>query len=253
MESEAYLIAAAQGAVQAFSGRGHAQQVRPTLEALLGGAGVPPRSVQEIHWHGGDDEYWLGSLDESFGFAPDVARFQWPVTPLLVHYVVQSSARAMEAKDRELVIVAQETGGQVCALLLASPVVVGRHNLSPQARVARKFSLSSRPGGLIPAAMAALEKADRLEAEQATEDEVAASELPQPGVVQWCATARKGLPGMESFRGAQWLLPGGDLPSGDLFLLAALSARLAESKAPRGMLLSEGSQKAGLATVLERV
>ncbi len=259
--SEAYLIAATHGNVSSLSSHSHAGQVRPILQELFKKSGAPARRVQALHWHGGDQEFWLSSLDSSprfgelqetmLGFLPEMARYQWPAVPLLVHYALQSTARAIEDEDADLVLLAQETGDQAVALLLASPAVVGIYNLSPRARISRKLALSSAPDGLLKAACIALNKPVR-------ETPVPDADQPNPADVQWLAAAKRLAPAQspsqdEYFPGARWLLPGKELPPGDLFLLCALVDRLEGEKAQRGLLLSEGPQKSGLVTVVERI
>jgi len=251
--SEAYLIAAVQGNISSLSGHPHVEQVRPILQRLFEKSGVPARRVQELHWHGGDQEFWLNSLGTAFGFTQELARFQWPGTVLLAHWMLQSAARSIEAGDRDLVILAQETGDQVVALLLASPDAVGIYNLSPRARLGQKLTLSSAPGGLLAAASAVLEKADGSPADRSLADQEAVDQGSTE--IQWVAAARQ--PEADSinasFRAARWLGSDKEVPPGDLFLLCALVGQLEEDKAQRGLLLSEGPQKSGLVTLVERV
>ena len=68
--SEAYLIAFSQGRISPLSGVSHVEQVRPIVQSLISQSGVPARRVQEIHWHGGDKEFWFNSLRPAVGFAP---------------------------------------------------------------------------------------------------------------------------------------------------------------------------------------
>jgi hypothetical protein len=239
--SEAYLIAAAQAGISSISGKPHIEQIQPALQDLFDHAGAPARRVQEVHWHGGDQEFWLSSLGPSFGFSPGLARFQWPPFALLVHSQLQNSARAIEAGERDLVLLAQEAGDQAILLLLASPAAVGTYNLSPYARLDQKFTLSSAPDGLLQNARAGLEKAD-----QGRDD---------PVEIQYLASARR-LEQAEfraAFPSALWLGPDGQTPAADLFLLQALASRLVQEKARWGLLLSEGPLKSGLATRVERV
>jgi len=235
-ELEAYLIAAARGPLQSLSARPHIEQVQPILDELLKTSGAPARRVQEIHWHGGGDEYWLSGLGETYGFANEMARFFWPVTPLLAHTLLHLTARVLISGERELVILAQETGEQAAALLLASPAAVGRYNLVPRARVGAKLALSSTPNGLLAAARAALESAGQ-----------------EMGDVRMLAAARRINTTGDPFPGAQWISPGPELPSGDFFLLAELVKRLEQEKQQCGLLISTGPQKSGLVTLLERV
>lgn len=239
--SEAYLIAAARGSVLSLSGKPHAEQVQPILTELFEKSGAPARRLQEVHWHGGDQDFWLSSsLGPSAGFSPDLARFQWPAVALLAHLELQNCARAIEAGERDLVLLAQEAGDQVVVLLLASPAAVGTHNLSPMARLDLRFALSSAPAGLLKSARTALDKADK---EQ------------EPAEIQWIASARRLEPAAlkAAFPSAQVLAPGADTPVADLFLLHALVSRLVEEKAGWGLLLSEGPQKSGLVTRVERI
>jgi hypothetical protein len=165
------------------------------------------------------------------------------------------------------VILAQETGEQAVVLLLASPSAVGLYNLSPRACLGHKFAISSAPDGLLRAAGSALKKAN-----QALADKEAAQNVLNPptnekdpsskkaaeqetGEVQWIAAARR--PDTASlktaFPQARWLGPDQEVPPGDLFLLCALVSRLEAEKARQGLLLSEGPQKSGLVTLVERI
>jgi hypothetical protein len=151
----------------------------------------------------------------------------------------------METGEADLVLLAQETGDQAVVLLLASPAVVGEYNLSAQVRIQRKLALSSIPDGLLTSAWAALSKPGQEESEQ-----------PNVAGVQWLAAAKRlwqPSPAGDSFPGAKWIQPDKELPPGDLFLLSALADRLEAEKAQRGLLLSEGPQKSGLVTLVERI
>lgn len=230
-EKACYLAGAARGPVQSLSGQPRVAQVEPVLKKLLDGAGVKTDAIQEIHWLGGDDEFWLSGLGRAAGFAPGLARFQWPAVPLLAHTILQSAARVVEAGEKDLVILAQEAGGEAELLLLASQEAVQNGHLVPIARIGFKRAVSAVPDGLLPAAQSALAAAG------------------QPDI-QWLAAARQIAAG-SAFSAAQWLYPGADLPSGDLFLFSALAARLAQENARYGLLVSEGPQKSGLVTLLE--
>lgn len=230
---EAYIVAAELGAVQPLSAAPRSEQVRPILDGLLKTSGVSARDVQEFHWHGGEDEYWLNRLGEAQGFSPDMVRFFWPVTPLLPHSIFHLSARAIEAGDRDLIFLGQEHSGNAVALLMASSSAVERYNLSPRVRVGAKLTLNSGADGLLASARKALGHAGQMDRPPL----LAASRL---------ISAADG-----TFPGAQWLLPGPNLPGGDLFLLAGLVIHLDDDQQSRGLLLSSGPQKSGLVTMLE--
>lgn len=269
--SEAYLIAAVKAEVSSFSIQTHAGQVRPALQELFSASGLPARRVQALHWHGGEDDFWLSALapsskagklqEPSLGFSPEAAFFQWPVMPLLAHTSLHSAARAIEDDDAGAVVLAQETGGQVVILLLASPAVVGVYNLSPRAVIRQKLVLSSASAGLVQAAWNALQKARPEDAAQEQEEagsETTTGDDPAAGIL-WLAAAKRleglaaaGSPG-GPFPGARWLQPGPNTAPGDLFFLLALLDCLEAQNAPRGLLLSEGPLKSGLGTLLERV
>jgi hypothetical protein len=235
-EREAYLVASAHGAVQTISGRSRYEQSQPILRDLLGDNPQAARRVQEIHWHGGEDEYWLGRLGEADGFGPGLARFFWPVTPLLTHTLLHSAARAIESGERELIILAQESSGQAVILLLASRGAVEQYQLSPRTRIGRKIALTGGQDALLPAARSALESAGQ--------------DLQS---LRLLGTARK-LGGAEaSFPGSDWVIPGPDLLGGDFFMLAAMDKMMEEKHLPAAALISYGSQKSGLLTVLERL
>jgi hypothetical protein len=259
---EAYLIAAIRGTISSLPGDPRAGQAWRILRELLGKTGVPARRVQALHWHGGDEGSWISSLCHSPrdgesqkpapGFPPKAALFQWPAAPLLAHASLQSVARAIEAGDTDLVILAQECGGQVVACLLASPALVGIYNLSPQAVIRRKLASSSADGGLIKAAATALPHAGR----DGDEPEPAG---PCAAEVEWLAASSRPEPSSQAissedgFPAARWLDLDPEDPTGDLFLLLALLNRLGKEKARWGLLLSEGRQRSGLATCLERI
>ncbi|HEX9018505.1 MAG TPA: hypothetical protein VF806_04935 [Anaerolineaceae bacterium] len=233
---EAYLVATAQGDIEPFTSRPHIEQARPVLQALLALSGAPAKRIQEIHWHGGDEEFWLSGLGQSDDFSPSLARFHWPVTALLPHVILQSAGRALESGDRDLVILAQETAGTLITLLLASPAAVGRHNLTPRARLSTKLTFSSTPDGPLPAALTALEKSGQ-----------AASEI------AWLGASRRFNGAQQAFPAARWVGLGPQTPAGDLFVFAALVDCLVTEKSAAGLLVSEGPQKSGLATLVERV
>jgi hypothetical protein len=280
--SEAYLIAISFGKLSPLSDISHVEQVRPILQSLFQKSGVPARRVQEIHWHGGDDEFWFNGLGRLAGLPPEVAGFHWPATALLAHTQLQNMARTIEAGGRDLVILAQETSGQVVTMLLASPSAVGIYNLSPRACLGHKLAVSSAPDGLLKTAFLALKKADEVAARVRAEQDAAelsveetstppAGQAPiimQPsnypdkksepeaaGKVQWIAGARRPDPDAlkAAFPGASWLDSGQAVPPGDLFLLSALVGRLEEKQDKRGLLVSVGSQRSGLVTLVERV
>jgi hypothetical protein len=256
---EAFLVAAAQGYLKPISGQSHVEQVEPILRELLEKSGAPGRWIEEIHWHGGDQEFWLSALGPSqgasLGFVPEIARFQWPAVALLAHASLHSLARAIEAGDANLVLLAQEAGDQVAALLLASPAAVGNHHLAPRARLDRKMAISSLPDGLLNAARAGLGRE-----EPGQDREKPAENSPPQSDIQWLAMAgRNDLPAFqpqalrEVFPAALRLdLPAGT-PSADLFLLKALVERLEDRQAQHGLLVSQGPQRSGLATFVERI
>ena len=235
-EAQAYLIAAARGAIQSLSGKPLAEQARPILEQLFQN-GIPARRIQEIHWHGREDEYWLNNLGETQGFSPDIARFFWASAPLIAHSMLHLAARAIEAGERELVILAQESGDQVSALLIGSPAAVEESSAAPRLRIANKLVLSSRPNGLSSAIAAVLTKAGQ-----------------DPAGVHLIASARQPAQaaGEKAFANARWLTPGGEIHAGDYFLLPALADALEAGQGQRGLLVSEGPQKSSLVTVFER-
>ncbi len=259
---EAYLIAAIRGTISSLPGDPRAGQAWRILQDLLGKTGVPARRVQALHWHGGEEGSWISSLCHSPrdgeskkpapGFPPETALFQWPAAPLLAHASLQSVARAIEAGDAGLVILAQESNGQVVAFLLSSPTPVGIYNLSPRAVIRRKLALSSADGGLIKAAATALPHAIR----DGDEPEPAG---PCAAEVEWLAASSRpeplsqAIPPEDGFPAARWLDLAPEDPTGDLFLLLALINHMAKEKARSGLLLSEGQQRSGLATCLERI
>src|SRR5512146_1922514 len=101
--SEAYLIAAAQRSLPPISGQSHFDQVEPVLSDLLEAGRAPARRIHEIHWHGGDQEFWLSAFGRSqgtsLGFTAEMARFQWPSVALMAHACLQGIARAIETGD----------------------------------------------------------------------------------------------------------------------------------------------------------
>lgn len=259
---EAYLIAAIRGTISSLSVDSRAGQAWRILQDLLGKSGVPARRVQALHWHGGEGAAWMPSLCPSPGdgesqkpapgFLPETALFQWPAAPLLAHASLQSAARAIEAGDADLVVLAQESGDQVAACLLASPTPVGIYNLSPRAAIRCKLALSSAPGGLLKAAAAALRHANREDADQGPAGPGAA-EVDWLAALSWLEPSSQAISPEDGFPAARWLDPEQQDPAGDLFLLLALLDRLEEEKARWGLLLSEGQQRSGLATCLERI
>jgi len=230
--TEAYLIAGVTGLIEPISSKPRTEQVRKTLDELLQKTGVPSGRIQELHWLGGDDEFWLSSVE---GENDQMVRFQWPAGPLLAHYMLQSCVRTIESGETDLILLAQEVGGQAVLLMLASPSAVGRHNLSPRVRIGPLFSLNAGKGGLA-AARAALERKGL-----------------DPGAVQWLAASRAlETPSANSaFPAAQRLQPAGDVLAADLFLFNAIADRLEKGKL--ALLLSLGPQRSGLGTLVERI
>lgn len=241
--SQAFLIAANQGENSALSGVPLADQVRPMLLDLFNRAGLQPQRLQEIHWCGGDPDYWLTSLIEQVGFSVDIARFQWPVAPLISHFVMQNAARSIETGARDLILLSQVSGDRVAALLLASPAAVGRYNLAPRARIAACFSIgldskqrAGSPEAFLESGRSVIEK----NGEDLAEVHLLAAERPPSNKAVG-----------EVFPSASWLNP--SVRGGDYALLDALVSRLEEEKQHFGLLLSTGPQNTGLATLVERV
>jgi|GEM_PF-1263135 len=241
--SQAFLIAASQGENNALSGAPIADQARPILLDLFKQAGLQPQRLQEIHWCGGDPDYWLTSLIHQVGFSAEIARFQWPVAPLISHFVLQNAARSIETGARDLILLSQVSGERVTALLLASPAAVGRYNLAPRARIAACFSIgldskqrAGSPEAFLETARSVIEKSGE---DLADVHLLAAERLPANKAVN------KGFPS------ASWL--NSSVRGGDYALLHALVSRLEEEKQRFGLLLSTGPQSTGLATLVERV
>jgi hypothetical protein len=300
--SEAFIASAAYLPVE--PGQPRADVASAVLQSLLRSAGLLAKRIPEIHWQvppraaaaaGAQrgQEYdidalgpWLIQVAQRLSFAPELAAFLWPAAPLLDHYILQSAARSLQTRQRDLIIVGQFSGPliagdgleQAGALLLASPAAIGRHNLGPRARIAAALSISAGQGGLLSAASTALkhlsdrERAarqplpanknsqqhilplpDQFESDQPGEEiEPERFDLPSLDEISWLASAAPNGDLSTCFPQARWLK---DRPpaAGAVLILNGLLSTLEHHPDQWGLLVSSGPQETGLATLIERI
>lgn len=249
--SEAYILAcvAVEGLAQA------------ALHSLLERTSIPANRVQEMHWFIPPTPP-LGELDGGLTeIATNAAILQWSSGSALEHYVLQSTARALQCGERALIVLGQSWENQSTALLLSSPSAVGRYNLLPKARISARFSISAAPDTVLGETAAAIQA---LAARQAkTEDEPEEDEFPTPDHIHWIAST---LPGhdkinlAEHFSQARWLPAESPAAGGgDCFLLNGLLHALEENRQQWGLLISAAAQQTGnlpittLVSLIERL
>jgi hypothetical protein len=235
--SEAYIIAVHTGPAETGA---------PVLtEILLQSVGIQPRRVQDIHWVG-----WQGlsTAHADLEIGASTALFHWPETPLMTHHLLHSLARIIEAGERDIIVLGQfNPNREAAVLLLASPVIVGRYNLLPRARLSKR--LVHPTAGFLAAARFALEVKEPQEDEETT--------VPaEPVELSWLAAAAPFGSGelKDIFPGASWLLPGTAEPAvDDLCMLVHLLNRLEERRQGYGMLVSESPWGTTMGTLIERI
>jgi hypothetical protein len=115
------------------------------LLSLLAQAHVKPAWV--------DQTLWLGSAPPDF--TPPGAFFAWAQAPLLDHYLLHAAGRAILTGGADLIVFGQQMGKGWAVALLASPMVVGRYNIMPTARLAAFFTLTTGCGELMDKIIAA--------------------------------------------------------------------------------------------------
>jgi len=249
--SEAYLLASVdvEGSAQA------------ALQSLLERSGIPDNRIQEMHWFALPVDSSAESSSELANHIPKAAIFQWSSGSALEHYVLQSTARAIQCGERALIVLGQSWESQSTALLLSSPSAVGRYNLLPKARFSARFSINAAPDKVPGEAAAAIQTLVSRQAK--TEEEPAEDEFPTPDHIHWIASA---LPGhdkinlAEHFSQAHWLpAESSAAGGGDCFLLNRLLHTLEENRQQWGLLLSAGARQTGnlpvttLVSLIERL
>jgi hypothetical protein len=248
--TEAYIISARTSPVDLAALEDDPAQL--LTRNLLDSVGIPARRVQEIYWVGLEevlkqDGQKIASAQQESGSGTAV--FLWPQSPLLAHHTLHALARTIEAGERDMIILGQLGNNlEGAVLLLASPVVVGRYNLLPRARIGKRIVHPS--AGFLGAAHSALET----RAEESEDEETAVS--PGAADVSWLAAAAPiGSEPLEKvFPAADWLLPAStEAPAFDLFLLVCLLKRLEEMRQPCGMLVSASSWGTTMGTLIERI
>lgn len=114
------------------------------LAGVLRTAGAQHAWLSEAHWLGHPLPVGL----------PGKAFFGWPDAPLLPLFVVQSLARMLQTSASGLAVLGESSRGASLALLLGSPLAVGRWNLPPLARLTPLSVEGSEPAGFMAAAAA---------------------------------------------------------------------------------------------------
>lgn len=204
--TEAYLFAAVEAATAG-----------ELIQTCLASARTQASWLNEVHWIGEPPSLLEGR-----------ALFTWPESPLLAHFTLDSLLRGLAAGAMDLVVLGQTTPSGATALLLGAPVVVGRWNLPPVAR------LMPLPGSHVPANALPV---------------TAAACLPEGE-----APAFLGLSGLsraeaqEAFPGARCL----DGEASDLHRVWQLLQALERSQSGRALLLG-AVETGGLATLIEKL
>jgi hypothetical protein len=218
--SEAYLFAVSEAA-----------SPEGLIHACLSSAHVQPGWLNEVHWIG-EAPALQGEAPALQGEAPSPLEgktlFTWPESPLLAHFILQAALRELMSGAADLILLGQTSRAGTAALLLGSPVVVGRWNLPPLA-------------SLTPLACARPKVSQFLSA--------AAAGLPEGE-----APAFLGLSGL-SRADAQAAFPAArclDGEAGDFYRVWQLLQALERSNSSRALLLSAGAA-AGLATLVEKL
>lgn len=272
--SEAYIISS----VQYESEPGESDAVDKAVQTLFDPLGPLARRIQEIHWI--SKAPLPGSLSRA-GFPGLSPVFYWKAGDLLDHFILQSVARELESGSRDIVLVVQDWWDETLtipvraavALLFASPVVVGRYNLLPLARLSWMVSFAS-PAAETFVTLAALLREQSKAAQEAERRRIEAVQaalqtraavgdltelgndlLPGPEAIGWMAS---GVPfeiaDVESvFPQARRLVSLPPAASGDCFLFDSLLKALKNSRQQWGMLLSTGQERNTLATLIERI
>lgn len=209
---EAYLFAAIE-----------AGSVEGIVQSCLASAHAQPGWLDEVHW--------IGEAPSLRGEAPapleGKALFTWPEGPLLAHFTLQAALRELAAGAANLLLVGQSTAVGGTALLLGAPVVVGRWNLPPLARLAPLACSRPQASEFLAAAAACLPEGE--------------------------APAYLGLSGLQC-KEAQNAFPGArclDGEASDFHRVWQLIQALERGKSARALILS-AAPSAGLATLIER-
>ncbi len=164
-----------------------------------------------------DEVHWLGlPLPAAPGGKP---LFAWPDAPLLPLFCLQAALRMLQSGAADLIALGQSATGEAAALLLGSPAAVGRWNLPPLARLEPLRAGAGSPEGFRAALQAA---------------------LPHPPALAACSGFPSAGLGVEN------------TPGEDIAGVCALAHRLAEGRAPDGLLAGFAGQ-GGLAIWIERV
>lgn len=106
------------------------------LQEVLKSGGLKPNQVNEIHlFTDAASALFERRLDTIFGTV-----IQWPLIPHLAVSTLLSVCRALECGEMTTCVLVENSASMSCAVLLANPTAVGRHNLSPQAHLANRLT-----------------------------------------------------------------------------------------------------------------
>lgn len=111
------------------------------LQEVLKTGGLKPNQVNEIHlFTDAASALFERQRDTIFGTV-----IQWPLIPHLAVSTLFSACRALESGEITACVLVENTAQLSCAILLANPSAVGRHNLAP--KVVLSFR-STHPEGI---------------------------------------------------------------------------------------------------------
>jgi hypothetical protein len=196
---------------------------------------LPYRGVQEIHIFGEPQAASQFIPGETLSAS---ACFTWPGSGHLVHYVIQSSCRAITCAERDMVLITEIFEGGAAVLLLASPSAVGKYNITPRARFALHLNLAGSVPSLYPAVQSSIETAGE-----------------DPREVFWLTDQGQPAPGSQndSFPNIQQISPDPVLPGFGSLLLNRLVDQLERSRHRFGLWVSKEAGQPYLVTLMERL
>jgi len=166
------------------------------------------------------------------------ACFTWPGSEHLVHYVIQSTCRAITCAERDMVLITEFFEEGAAVLLLASPSAVGKYNIAPRARFALHLNLAGNDSSLYPAVQSSIE---------ATGED--------PREVFWLASQGQPAPGSpkDSFPNIQQISRDPVRPGFGSLLLNRLVDQLETSRHRFGLWVSKEAGQPYQVTVMERL
>jgi hypothetical protein len=206
-----------------------------TLNALIERTGVQPDWIDAVYWLGGD--IVTGTLGE-VGLESHAPVLSWPGLPLMDHFILHSAARSLFSKETGMVIMGQQIGDVAGAVMLASPEVVEKYNITPRANLTARLMLA--PAG---SPLASIRQAlDHLH--QNTPQALACIAPVDSESLDLLSSE------IESFNPAIRIEPA---PSGVIMQLNVLAEALQDEEAACGLLVSAIPHRPLLATLVQKV